>query len=362
MKKKIFIGGFHLESNTSNPVVLEAADFFAKRGDELLEYFPEVTQIIRDAGYEPYPSVYAESSCVAGGVLTLEGYRTFAQELIDSIPLDGSLSGIWLYLHGSMQVEFLGSGEAFLVSAIRELVGPSVPISVALDFHGNISYTLTRVANLITGYRTAPHVDIPETLATAAKLLLRALEEKQLPWVSMVKVPMLQPGEAATTNMPHVKQILRSLDEIQEMDGVWRASYFTGMSWIDCPHNGSSVVVCGTAKDRTAIEAQMLALANRIWESRYDFKLSSDSFPTDQAVELALNSPAQVVFLSDSGDNVTAGAVGDNAYMLKLFMEKCSRNVLIAGLWDEVAVAAAAQAGVGNTVSVSIGARHDQYG
>lgn len=42
MEKKKFMGGFHLESNTSNPVKLEASDFFAKRGEKLLEYFPEV--------------------------------------------------------------------------------------------------------------------------------------------------------------------------------------------------------------------------------------------------------------------------------------------------------------------------------
>lgn len=359
MGNKIFMGGFHLESNTSNPVMVEAGDFFTKRGEEVLEYFPEVAQLIRDAGFEPFPSLYAETTCVAGGVLSLEAYRLYAQELIDSIPLDGSLSGIWLYLHGSMQVEFIGSGEAFLVSAIRERVGPSVPISVALDFHGNISYTLTRVANLITGYRTAPHVDIPETLATAARLLLRAVQEKQLPWVSMVKVPMLQPGEAATTNMPHVKKIIQELDSIQEMEGIWRTSYFTGMSWIDCPHNGSSVVVCGVTKDRAAVEKRMCDLAQHIWDVRYDFRLSNDSFPTEEAIDLAVNSPKQVVFLSDSGDNVTAGAVGDNAYMLKCFLERGEKGVLIAGLWDEEAVAAAAAAGVGSTICVSVGARHD---
>lgn len=359
MEKKIFMGGFHLESNTSNPVVVEAGDFFTKRGPELLEYFPEVTQLIRDAGFTPLPSVYAETNCVAGGVLSLNAYKTYAQELIDSIPLDGSISGVWLYLHGSMQVEFIGSGEAFLVSAIRERVGPNVPISVALDFHGNITYTLTRVANLITGYRTAPHVDIPETLATAATLLIRAIQEKQLPWVSMVKVPMLQPGEAATTNMPHVKKIIQELDRIQQMDGIWRTSYFTGMSWIDCPHNGSSVVVCGVTKDHSAVEQEMLALAQHIWDVRYDFRLSNDSFPTEQAVDLAVNSPEKVVFLSDSGDNVTAGAVGDNAYMLKLFLERGGKDVLIAGLWDEGAVASAAAAGVGASITASVGAKHD---
>ena len=153
-QKTIFMGGFHLESNTSNPVPVEYEDFVISRGIDMLPCFSEATAVFREAGYSVLPSLYAESICVAGGVLSL----------------NASINGIWLYLHGSMQVEFLGSGEAFIVSAIRERVGPSVPISIALDFHGNISLSLVRNANLITGDLTAPHVDIGATQANAAAL------------------------------------------------------------------------------------------------------------------------------------------------------------------------------------------------
>ena len=122
-----------------------------------------------------------------------------------------------------------------------------------------------RNANLITGYRTAPHVDIGATQAIAAALLCRAIRENVLPWASLVKIPMLQPGEAATTDTPHVRRILADIDAIQRMDGVWRTSYFTGMSWIDCPHNGSTIVVCGTAKERAPIESAMCSAAQNMW-------------------------------------------------------------------------------------------------
>ena len=139
-QKTIFMGGFHLESNTSNPVPVEYEDFVISRGIDMLPCFSEATAVFREAGYSVLPSLYAESICVAGGVLSLNAFRHIAMELLDSVPLDGSINGIWLYLHGSMQVEFLGSGEAFIVSAIRERVGPSVPISIALDFHGNLPF------------------------------------------------------------------------------------------------------------------------------------------------------------------------------------------------------------------------------
>ena len=361
-QKTIFMGGFHLESNTSNPVPVEYEDFVISRGIDMLPCFSEATAVFREAGYSVLPSLYAESICVAGGVLSLNAFRHIAMELLDSVPLDGSINGIWLYLHGSMQVEFLGSGEAFIVSAIRERVGPSVPISIALDFHGNISLSLVRNANLITGYRTAPHVDIGATQAIAAALLCRAIRENVLPWASLVKIPMLQPGEAATTDTPHVRRILADIDAIQRMDGVWRTSYFTGMSWIDCPHNGSTIVVCGTAKERAPIESAMCSAAQNIWERRHDFQLSSNSLKTEDAVRMALESPQKIVFLSDSGDNVTAGATGDNAFMLKLLYERNAQNVLVAGLWDEVAVSACEQAGIGAVMDITLGARHNPAG
>lgn len=360
--KRIFMGGFHLESNTSNPVLVEREDFIFYHGEEMLRHFPEATAAVWEAGYEILPAFYAESACVAGGVLSLRAFQSIARELIAAVPLDGSVDGVWLYLHGSMQVEFIGSGEAFLVSAIRERVGPSVPIAVALDFHGNISHTLARAANLLVGYRTAPHVDIAQTQAIAASLLCRAVREGVTPWTSLVRVPMLQPGEAATTDMPHIRAILQKIDAIQEMDGVWRTSYFTGMSWIDCPQNGSVIAVCGTAKDRGPIEQAMLAAARYVWEHRGEYRLGANALETEEAVRRALESEKHTVFLSDSGDNVTAGAPGDNAFLLKLFCERNAKKVLIAGLWDEEAVAACAKAGVGASVDLSVGAKHDPTG
>lgn len=361
-QKRIWMGGFHLESNTSNPVLVEAEDFLIYRGEKMLRHFPEATAAVQEAGYEILPALYAESACVAGGVLSLRAFRQIAQELIDTVLLDGSIDGVWLYLHGSMQVEFIGSGEAFLVGAIRERVGPSVPISVAMDFHGNISHTLVRVANLIVGYRTAPHVDIAQTQATAAALVCRAVREGVTPWASLVRVPMLQPGEAATTDMPHIKAILQKIDAIQDMEGVWRTSYFTGMSWIDCPQNGSVIVVCGTARDRKPIEQAMLETARYVWEHRGEYKLGANALQTEEAVRRALESNAHTVLLSDSGDNVTAGAPGDNAFLLKYLLERKAEGILFAGLWDEKAVAACAAAGVGASVDLAIGAKHDTSG
>lgn len=64
-------------------------------------------------------------------------------------PVAKKIDGIWLYLHGAMEVEEIGSGEVALLSAIRKKVGYDIPISVALDFHANNSTELTKYTNII---------------------------------------------------------------------------------------------------------------------------------------------------------------------------------------------------------------------
>ncbi len=109
-------------------------------------------------------------------------------EILERLPLDGSLSGILFPSHGALEVEFIGSGDAFLISMLRERVGPRVPIALALDLHANNTYTLARLSNIIYGYRTAPHIDIAETSIRAAKLLIKAIEEGKEPWTELVRL------------------------------------------------------------------------------------------------------------------------------------------------------------------------------
>ena len=90
----------------------------------------------------------------------------------------GGVDGIWLYLHGAMEVEDIGSGELALLRMIREKVGFNVPIALALDFHANNTQELMALVNVVVGYRTAPHRDMRETELRAARLLVHCIEKR----------------------------------------------------------------------------------------------------------------------------------------------------------------------------------------
>lgn len=355
-KRKILIGQFSLESNTSTPVFTEYDDYIIKREKEMIEGNNVYDYFIKN-GYDVIPSIAA--GVTPGGTISLSAYRRISEELLSYFPSDGSLDGIWLHLHGSMNVEFIGSGESLLVSKIREKVGPNVPISIALDLHGNITYTLAGLANILCGYRTAPHVDVRETFLEAAKLLDRAIKENVLPQTKIVKIPLLLTGETAVTTVGPGKHVISRLVELDKIDGVWRSSFFTGMAWIDCPSNEAAVVVSGCDINNATVCAAMESLAMDIWSKREEFTFQDLVLTPDEALAYAKTHQDKLVFISDSGDNVTAGAVGDNAFMLELVQKSKMNNVLVGGIWDEKAVEKCAEAGIGNKINADIGGLHD---
>ena len=59
-----------------------------------------------------------------------------------------------------------------LIDRIRALVGPQVPIVASLDLHANVTERMLRVADGLVAYRTYPHVDMAQTGAKAAELLV----------------------------------------------------------------------------------------------------------------------------------------------------------------------------------------------
>src|SRR5260370_38069226 len=83
----------------------------------------------------------------------------------------GRLDGVLLDLHGAMVPEGLDDGEGDIIAAVRQVVGPAVPIAVALDFHGNLGRDMIAHADLLHGYKTYPHVDMAQRGVEAAERL-----------------------------------------------------------------------------------------------------------------------------------------------------------------------------------------------
>jgi microcystin degradation protein MlrC len=66
------------------------------------------------------------------------------------------------------------------------------------------------------------------------------------------------------------------------------------------------------------------------------------------------------VFISDAGDNVTAGAPGDVPYVLERLLAHGVTRAVIASLIDPAAVATCEAADVGGQVAISLGGKLDR--
>ena len=353
MKKKIFVAGIYQESNSFSPLMSEQKDFLTYlKGEELTSQTPGVKEL-EDAGYEVIPGLCA--SAWPGGILKLEDYRRMVGEILERLPLDGSLSGILFPSHGALEVEFIGSGDAFLISMLRERVGPRVPIALALDLHANNTYTLARLSNIIYGYRTAPHIDIEETSIRAAKLLIKAIEEGKEPWTELVRLPFMMPGENMMTESGFGKEVISMVADLERVPGVWCSSYFAGMPWVDCAQGGSSIVISGVGDKRPGVKAAV-ELGRKIWERRAEFKFQGTAMEPLKALLTLDRCGHYPAFLSDSADNVTAGAAGD------MILKQGIKGVLVAHFIDGPAVAFCAAKKKGDRFDISLGGTIDPVG
>ena len=346
---KIAIAAMLCEGNSLTPVKTRFKDFDYAEGVDMFEKIA-ITDDLKAKNCEIVPTIYAHA--LPGGAVVKEDFLMLVEKIVEK--MDSSLDGIWLYLHGAMCVEELGSAEEYLLKKIREKVGMSIPISVALDFHADNSDTFVSLCNCITGYRTAPHRDREETEKRALELLFYCIENKILPTPVIERANVIICGDAVQTDLEPMKSIMLMASLLEKTDGMLSVQVFNGQPWIDEEYTGPNFVV--THENNTTFARECAKkLARKFYDLRYDFEFLTEAVEPKEAIKLAMEAKESTVFVSDSGDNTTAGAAGDNAYMLNLLKEMGAKNALVAGIMDSAACDVCYNANIGDTVTVTVG-------
>ncbi len=353
---RIAIGSLQCEGNSLTPIHTRYEDFDYAAGEAMYSEV-QVVEYFREHKCGVVPTIYAHA--LPGGAVVKKDFLRLANELVDAIPTEG-IDGIWLYLHGAMYVEEIGSGDTYLLRMIREKVGYHIPISVAMDFHADNTDEIVKLANCITGFRTAPHSDHKDTQIRAAKNLLRCVEKNILPEPQMARADVVICGDAVQTALEPLKGIMELAEEIEKtVPGMLSVQVFNGQPWIDEPYMGPSIVVTHETDTEIAKHYAQL-LADKFYEVRHDFQFLIEAVEPENAIKLAMEAKEKQVFLSDSGDNTTAGAAGDNAYMINRIKEAGASNVLIAGIADAVACEKCYQAKIGDVLTLEVGGSLDK--
>ncbi|MBR5614386.1 MAG: M81 family metallopeptidase [Clostridia bacterium] len=352
---RIAIGSIQCEGNSLTPVKTKYSDFDYAKGEAMYKKI-QVVDFFRDYNCEIVPTIYAHA--LPGGAVIKEDFLRLAGELVDAIPASG-IDGIWLYLHGALYAEDIASGDTYILKEIRKKVGYDIPISVAMDFHADNTDEIVTLANCITGFRTAPHCDHKDTQIRAAKSLIYCIEKGILPKPQIARANVVICGDAVQTSQEPLKSLMLLADNMERnIPGMLSVQVFNGQPWIDEPYMGPNFVVTHESCTKKAQECANI-LAQKFYEIRHDFKFEVETAEPEDAIRMAMESNTQV-FISDSGDNTTAGASGDNAYMLNRVKKLDAENVLIAGICDSCAVDKCYEADLGDTLALTIGGGLDK--
>lgn len=353
---RIAFGGIHTECSTYNPVLNYADDFRILRGDELTAspYFAFLADY--DATF--LPTFHARA--IAGGPVARATYDDFKQDFLTRLAALLPVDGVYLAMHGAVYVAGMEDAEGDWITATRELVGDDCPITVSYDLHGNVTQRIIDAIDMFSTYRTAPHIDVEETMRRSVSMLVKSLHSGVRPGVVWAPIPVVLPGERTSTEDEPAKSLYARLPGINAIDTVWDASLMVGYVWADEPRATAAAIMTGTDADVLAEQAAKLALA--YWQARDEFVFGCVTGSTEACVRMAIDSPSQPVILADSGDNPTGGGVGDRADMLAELIRQQAQGVIVAGITDKPATDAAFAAGVGATLQLTIGATLDPAG
>ncbi len=325
---KIIVASFQCESNSKAKIYPKKEDFEYFKGEDIFQKLA-VKDIFESNGFEVIPSIYAVA--LPSATVKKETYDFYADQILQTVKENSDAKGVFIFFHGSMEVEEIGSGELYLLKQMRKFLSKDCLIALSLDAHANITDELTSYADIISGFKTVPHTDQVECQKRSAKALCYCLKNKIKPYAYMQRVPFLLKNDTLQTAYEPLKSLIEETIALESQDDVFTANLFLGHCWIDAPNTSASTLVCATTKQRA--ESIAKDLADKLWQTRNSYKFLCEAELPAECVKRALEGSENRIFITDSGDNTTAGAEGDTLDILKLLIEaKPNKKTCVAGI------------------------------
>ena len=327
-------------------------------GDEIISKFRGTNTTIggyiagaEAHGLELIPTIFANAH--PSGPTPRDVFEAILKDMLDRIAEAGSIDGVLLDLHGAMVAEGIDDGEGHILAAVRELVGPRVPILAELDIHSNVSRRMIEMADVLIGRETYPEIDQAERARECADVLVRMHREGLRPTMALHQIPLVWGLNQVTAHSP-MREAIAELHRIEAQPGVICGSIATCYPLADIPDMGASVYIV-TDNDPDLAQRYADELAAWIWERRADWQVPMP--PTREALAQATAEEKFPVIFADRNDNTGGGSPGDSTGMLQIFIKAELEDACILYIVDPEAVRACQEAGVGATLTLDVGAK-----
>lgn len=384
--------GISHETNTFSIVPATYEQFekqIIERGQEIVDRFAtsEYTiagylQAAKELGFEAVPLMYARTGPI--GTITKDAYDRLSSEMLAMLRDEGPWDGVLIANHGAAVSEEFPDMDAEFTRAVREIVGPDVPVGITLDMHANISKETVANTDACVVWRTCPHLDTKLRGRKCAELIYRAAKGEIKPVQYIEMPPMLVNIVKQFTGQEPMKSLVDDCFAANERPGILDTSIAEGYPYADVEEMGMSWIAISDGDLDSARETAKW-MAERAWQKRADLNnpvpgirealtMAQERYvgPKPDGVEnfvpsdgsaLAEPEPSEhshlgPVVLMDVGDNIGGGSSADSTHILKVAQEMGIQGFL-QSLYDPEAVQACVSAGVGAELSLDVGGKTD---
>ena len=356
---KLFFAAFMTESNTFSNIPTSRASFEICSGPETLEvegmlsgYLRHFARRAADIGAEIHigPCAVAQP----GAPVVHADYEAMRDELLHSLRRSLPVDAVFLLLHGAMVSAECLDCEGDILSRVREIVGPDMPVLAVLDPHAHLSQQMIEHASLLAFMKEYPHTDGAERIDDVLRIAqaMWAGRVKPIPAVADCGIVGLWP-----TQLHPIRAFTDRLLELEQRPEILSISFVHGFPWGDTPDTGSRVLVYGIGHRA----AQQLAesLAEEVWRMRGVSQPQLTSL--DQALDLVEATDYGPIVLADIADNAGGGAPSDSSFILRETLKRGIENVAFALIYDPLLVEYCQRLGIGGRAQVRVGGKLSRY-
>ncbi|VTU27906.1 hypothetical protein H4CHR_02094 [Variovorax sp. PBS-H4] len=362
---QVLVAGFKHETNTfasnrADWAAFERGETFPKpvQGPAMLEMLSKVdvsaTGFVRQAlrrGWTIAPSLWC--GAVPSSYVTDDAFERVCETILGDVrSLD--FDAVYLDLHGAAMAESFDDAEGELLTRVRRIVGPSVPIVASLDLHANVTRAMLEQADALVAFRTYPHIDYVKTGERAAELLERLLRHGRREALHSERLPFLISINVQGTSTEPAKGCYELLEQVDERFGT--------VSSFCMAFPASDFEECGPvlwSHGERAAEAIAMLHAHVAEPTQWRLDAPDAREAVEAAIQRAHGSSAAVV-IADTQDNPGIGGTSSTTGMLHALLDARAGHafpgrVALGVLYDPAAAALAHRAGAGQTLQCSIG-------
>jgi len=365
MPLRIAVGGFMHESATFVDTPTTWEDFArtgawpgACEGEAMLATMaglniglPGFVEEARKSGHAIVPVAWTMAQ--PAGPVTAQAFERMCATLVDGYRRSGA-DVIFCELHGAMVADGYDDAEGELLRRIRAVVGQNVPIVGTLDLHVNMSDAMVAHTNLLSAFRTYPHVDWAETGRRVARWLDRVVAWGPAVAKAMRRMPFLIPVTAGCSMIAPAKDLYQALETIEAETGV-HLNFTPGFPPADIADCGPAVFGYGGTQD--TVQRAVDRLADLVLSAEPQFAAQRVQ-PVSEAVANAIRIAAAAdkpVVLADTQDNPGAGSPSNTTGIIAELLAQGAEGAIVGIFHDPALAAAAHAAGVGAHLNAAIG-------